>query len=146
MTMEKTFDIYHDLVIKASGKEVFDAVSLPQHLNNWWTLKCTGTPELGEEYNFFFTPEYNWFGKVSTCEPNRAFHIKMTQADEDWNPTSFGFDIEELSDGLRLKFSHKNWPHCNEHFRHSSYCWATLLGYLKNYLEKGVVVQFEDRE
>ncbi len=54
MTLEKTFDIYHDLVIKASVNEVFEAVSCPIHLNNWWTHKCTGTPELGAEYNFYF--------------------------------------------------------------------------------------------
>ncbi len=146
MTTEKTFDIFHDLVIIASVQEVYDAVSLPQHLNNWWTLTCTGTPELGAEYNFYFAPEYNWYGEVTVFDPERSFHIKMTQADDDWNPTTFGFDLEELTVGVQLKFWHKNWPHCNEHFRHSSYCWAILLGYLKNYLENGIVVPFEDRE
>ena len=146
MTIVKTFDIYHDLVIHTSVKQVFDAVSLPQHLNNWWTLRCTGTPELGTEYNFYFAPEYNWYGEVITCDPKRAFHIKMTQADEDWIPTTLGFDLEEFTDGVRLNFWHKNWLHGNEHFRNSSICWATLLGYLKDYLEKVVVVPFEDRD
>jgi uncharacterized protein YndB with AHSA1/START domain len=146
MTLDKTFAIYHDLDIKASVKEVFEAVSWPIHLNNWWTLRCTGTPELGAEYNFYFSPEYNWYGEVISYKPNVDFHVKMTQADDDWDPTTFGFDLQELTDGVRLKFWHKNWPHCNEHFRHSSYCWVMLLGYLKNYLEKGVLLPFEDRE
>ena len=60
------FNIYHDFVINATLKEVFDAVSQPEHLNNWWTLKCTGTPELDAEYNLYFAPEYDWYGKVVT--------------------------------------------------------------------------------
>ena len=138
--------IFHDLVIKATQKEVFDAVSLPEHLNNWWTLSCEGLRQKAAIYNFYFAPEYNWFGEVITCKPNSAFHIKMTKADADWNPTSFGFDIEEHESGVRLQFWHKNWPHCNAHFRHSSYCWAMLLSNLRNYLEKSVIVPFVERE
>lgn len=138
--------IYHDLQIKASSKEVFAAVSEPEHLNNWWTLRCTGTPKLGEEYNLYFAPEYNWYAKVSEVKENQSFHLKMTSADPDWTPTTFGFELEENDKGVLLKFSHMNWPELNHHFRHSSFCWAVLLGYLKNYVEKGVIVAFEDRE
>jgi len=91
------FNIYHDLVIKASLQEVFNAVSQPKDLNNWWTKKCTGTPEINSEYNLFFTTEYDWNGKVITCQPNEAFHIKMTNADEDWDPT---FGISFCKSGL----------------------------------------------
>ena len=140
------FNIYHDLVIKSTLKEVFDAVSKPEHLNNWWTLKCTGTPELNAEYNFYFAPEYDWYGKVITCQPNHAFYIKMKKTnDEDWNPTTFGFNLEKIEEGVQVRFFHIDWPLCNHHFRHSSFCWALLLNGLKNYLEKGVVIPFKDR-
>ena len=140
------FNIYHDLVIKSTLKEVFDAVSNPEHLNNWWTLKCTGTPELNAEYNFYFAPEYDWYGKVITCQPNHAFYIKMKKTnDEDWNPTTFGFNLEQIKEGVQVRFFHIDWPLCNHHFRHSSFCWALLLNGLKNYLEKGVVIPFKDR-
>ena len=143
--MEKTFDIYHDLIINASKQEVFDAVSQPEHLNNWWTLRCSGTPEMGKEYNLYFAPEYDWLGSVSICDPNNAFHIKMTTSSADWNATTFGFDLEEDESGVRLKFSHKNWRYCNTEFRNSSFCWAILLLGLKNYLENGIVIPFEKR-
>ncbi|MEQ8573885.1 MAG: SRPBCC domain-containing protein, partial [Fulvivirga sp.] len=74
------------------------------------------------------------------------FHIKMTDADEDWNPTSFGFDLTELEGGVDVKFWHVGWPECNHHFRRSSYCWAILLQGLKNYIEKGIIIPFEERE
>jgi len=58
-TQDNNFGIYHDLVIEAPLEKVFRAVSEPEQLVNWWPLECTGKPELGTEYNFYFTHEYN---------------------------------------------------------------------------------------
>ena len=140
------FAIYHNFVINATMKEVFDAVSLPEHLSNWWPLQSSGIPELGNKYNFNFTDTYNWFGEVVTCKPNTSFFIKMTESDADWSPTTFGFELEEMDTAVSVKFSHTNWPQCNTEFKQSSYCWAILLNGLKNYVEKGIVIPFEDRE
>ena len=139
------FNIYHDFVINASITKIFNAISQPEHLNNWWTDRCTGTPELGAKYNFYFTEEYDWYGKVITCQPNLAFHVKMVKADEDWNPTSFGFNLEQIEEGVQVRFWHIDWPECNHHFRKSSFCWALLLNGLKNYLEKEIIVPFVER-
>ena len=89
-----SYNIYHNLLIKASAKEVFDAVSQPKHLDNWWSLKSSGTPELHSEYNLNFTDKYNWFCKVSNVKTDESFYLKITKADKDWNPTTFGFDLE----------------------------------------------------
>ena len=75
--MIKSHSIYHNLYINASAKEVFDAVSLPQHLNNWWPLKSSGKPKLGAVYNLNFTDEYNWFGTVAECKLNESFFIPV---------------------------------------------------------------------
>lgn len=143
--MEEGFSIYHNLLIKAPKQKVFDAVSIPEHLNNWWTLKSFGKPKLGEEYNLNFTDKYDWYCKVATCKPYDSFHLKMTKSDKDWNPTTFGFDLEERDNGTYLKFSHVNWPEENDHLKHSSFCWAMLLNGLKNYIEKGTIILFEER-
>ncbi|MGB3152389.1 MAG: SRPBCC domain-containing protein [Maribacter sp.] len=141
-----SFSIYHRLVIQSTTQKVFEAVSHPEHLTNWWPKKCSGKPNLGEVYNFFFAEEYDWYGKVTKCEKNKKFHITMTESDEDWNNTSFGFDLTDVNSDTQLDFWHQGWPHCNAHFKRSSYCWAQLLSGLKNYLEKGVVIPFEERE
>lgn len=138
--------IYHDLIINASISKVYAAITEPEHLVNWWPKRCSGKPQVGEVYNFFFTPQYDWLGKVIKAEPNRAFHIKMTSADADWDPTSFGFDLEETASHMEVHFWHIGWPDCNAHFKRSSFCWAILLKGLKDYVEKGVVVPFEERE
>jgi len=70
----------------------------------------------------------------------------MTKSDQDWDPTSFGFDLEDIENGVLVKFWHKGWPECNHHFRRSSFCWAMLLNGLKNYVEKGIIKPFKERE
>ncbi len=142
----QSFEIYHDLVINESLTKVFEAIIEPNHLINWWPLKCTGIPKLGESYNFHFSLKYDWFGSVVKFSHNSAFHIKMTQSDTNWNPTTFGFDIEEVNGSVILKFKHIGWPKCNAEYRQSSYCWAMLLNGLKNYVEKNVIIPFEERE
>ena len=140
-----SFAIFHNLMIKASSKEVFEAVALPEHLNNWWTLKSSGIPELNTEYNLNFTDDYNWYCKISEVKINNFIHFSMTKSDNDWNPTTFGFELEEHDNGTLVKFSHENWQLANHHFKHSSFCWAILLNGLKNYLEKGIIIPFEER-
>lgn len=142
----KTFDIYHDVTLKASINEVFERITKSGHLENWWPKKCTGTPKLGARYNFYFTPDYDWFGKVVEFERNKKFYIEMTESDEDWDNTVLKFDIEQNNESVLLKFSHNGWPSCNHHFRRSSFCWAILLNGLKGYCEKETVVPFEERE
>lgn len=141
-----SYSIYHDLPIAVTPQRVFAAVSEPRHLENWWPLRCGGHAEIGASYNFFFAPEYDWHGRVSQCEPPHHFHIEMTDADADWTPTSFGFDIIATEGGSQLRFSHIGWPERNDHFRRSSYCWAILLKGLKDYLESGKIIPFEERE
>jgi uncharacterized protein YndB with AHSA1/START domain len=141
-----SYSIYHDFEVKAPINRVYEAVTEPLHLVNWWPLKCKGKPVQGEEYNFFFTPECDWYGTVIKSQEGKSFSIKMTQSDEDWDSTSFGFDLEQSGDRVRVKFWHKGWPECNAHFKSSSFCWAILLNGLRNYLEKGIIVPFEERE
>ncbi|GAA3579023.1 SRPBCC domain-containing protein [Snuella lapsa] len=140
-----SFAIYHNFVINASHKKVFNAISQPNHLNNWWTLKSSGEPKLDAVYNLNFTDKYNWYCMVSKLEPNISMHFKMTKADADWNPTTFGFDLEIRNNQTLVRFSHINWPYQNDHFKHSSFSWALLLKGLKDYIEGGIVVPFEKR-
>ena len=142
---DKGFHIYHDLTVNAPIEKVFRAVSEPEHLVNWWPLKCTGKPELGAEYNFYFTPEYDWYGKVNKLIFNRKFYVKMTKSDLDWDTTTFGFDMTKENGDVILRFSHTDWLKCNSHYRIASFCWAMLLKGLKDYLEKGVILPFEER-
>ncbi|WP_299110793.1 SRPBCC domain-containing protein [uncultured Winogradskyella sp.] len=138
--------IYFNFIIKSDRETVYKAVSQPEYLVNWWPLKCSGIPKKGELYNFNFTDTYDWYAEVKSCEQNDHISYKMIKSDADWNPTTLGFKLKKKEKGTCLNFFHKDWPELNNHFKHSSFCWAMLLKGLKDYLEKGIIVPFEDRE
>ena len=142
---ENAYSIYHDLIIDADPGKVFQYITRPEHLVNWWPYTCEGIPKENETYNFFFGSGYDWYGKVIKLEEQKSFHIKMVESDPDWDPTTFGFDLKEHDDKVHLQFWHRGWPECNTHFRRSSFCWAPLLTGLKNYIEKGLIIPFEER-
>ena len=137
--------IYFNFIIKSDKLSVYKAVSEPEYLEKWWPLKCSGIPKVGESYNFNFTDEYDWYAEVVSCLLNDHIHYKMTKSDVDWDPTTFGFKLKEKENGTCLNFFHEGWQECNNHFKHSSFCWAMLLKGLKDYLEKEIVIPFKDR-
>ncbi len=143
--MTSDFQIHHCLFIDASPEKVFDAVTQPKHLNNWWTLTCEGRPAAGNKYNFYFGDEYNWFGKVSKCKANEQFFIAMTQSSLGWETTTFGFELKPHKRGTTVYFSHVGWQQQDEHFKITSFCWAMLLNGLKQYMEKGIIIPFNER-
>lgn len=138
--------IYHDFTINVSKEKVFGAVVTPKELNNWWTLRCSGKPALHKEYNFYFAEEYNWFAIISKLKINEEIEFCMTKAMEEWMPTRFGFILsEEVPNITTVQFYHTNWKEISKEFRVASFCWADLLRQLKQYLEKGIITPFEQR-
>jgi len=140
------YEILHDLTIHSSPQKIFEAVSEPKHLNNWWTKACEGRADLGATYRLYFSPEYDWKAKVSICQSPNKFELQMTDSDADWDPTRFGFELEAKGKSTLVSFYHKAWQSTNHHYRRTSYSWAQLLRLLKNYIEKGEVVEFGHRD
>lgn len=138
--------IYHDLWIQAPVEKVFEAVTKPELLNEWWTLQCEGQPITGSVYKLIFSPEYIWHGKVTQHIHDLAFELEIVDSHPDWDGTLVGFVIKEQSNGSKLQFTHARWKKLNEHFRASSYCWAVYLRILKGFLEKGIRVPYEERD
>jgi len=137
--------ILHDLTIKAPVSKVFEGVSAPALLDEWWTKRSTGVPRVGERYQLWFTPEYIWQATVTRLDPGSSFELTMGDSDADWQGTRVGFAVEEHASGAGLRFSHGGWREANEHFRVSSYCWAVYLRVLKRYLEAGIRIPYEER-
>jgi len=138
-------DILHFFTIKASAETIFEAIATPEGLNNWWTKKAAGTPKVGNIYQFYFTPEYDWRAKVVEVIPNKMIDWEMIEADEDWTGTHIRFELENRGDHFAIHFENTGWKSANEHFRRSNYCWAILFQGLKNYCEKEEILPFEER-
>lgn len=138
-------DIFHNFPIKGSANNVFEAISTPRGLDSWWSKTCVAEPARDAEYKFGFGPGYNWRATTSRWSPNSEFELTLTDADDDWSGTRFGFKLKESSGVTEVSFHHLAWPQANEHYRISCFCWAMYLRLLKRYVEFGEVVPYEDR-
>ena len=138
-------DIFHDFPIQVAPPRVFRAVSLPVELDQWWTVRSSGEPSLGAEYELWFGPEYDWRAKVARCTADREFELELTRADKEWTGSRVGFQLEGDAAGTRVRFHHTGWPAETEHYRISCYCWAMYLRLLRRYLEHGEIVPYEQR-
>jgi uncharacterized protein YndB with AHSA1/START domain len=138
-------NIYQDFPIRGSIDAVFHAISTPEGLDQWWTLRAAGQPRLGAEYELWFGPEHDWRATVTGCEPGVAFELKMGRSDDDWKGTMIGFELEQRSETVWTRFYHRGWPSANEHFRISTHCWAMYLRVLRRFIEHGETVPYAQR-
>ena len=138
--------ILHDLQINASPEKVFEGISSPSLLDEWWTKNSKGVPAINEIYELYFSPEYVWKGKVTKYISPNEFELEIFDSHPDWDNTKVGFHISGENNNTKLSFYHSDWKQANEHFRISSYCWASYLRILKGYLEKGIRVPYEERD
>ena len=124
-------DILHNLTIQSSAENVYDVITTPKGLAVWWTKTSYSHPELGAEYQPFFSDEYDWRAIVLEYDENTKFVLEITKADEDWTGTKVKFFLTRKGDSTDLQFEHTGWKETNHHFRVSSYCWAKNLRLLK---------------
>lgn len=138
--------IYHDFIINSAVDKVFEAVSTPYGLDNWWTQRSSGKAEIGSVFNLFFAEEYNWLAEITILKHNKQIEFTMIRAMEDWLPTRFGFILNETQYAVTsVEFYHKDWNAESKEFKVASYCWANLLRQMKQYLEQGIITPFNER-
>ena len=134
-----------DFPIKAPLRAVFQAISTPAGLDQWWTLRSAGVGAFGAEYELGFGPEYDWRARVTRFEFHTQFELELTRAQEDWLGTRVGFSLLADHDRTLVSFRHTGWSAETPHFRTSSCCWALYLRILRRHLEFGESVPYEQR-
>lgn len=138
-------DILHQFPIAAPLDRVFRGFSNPGDLDQWWTLRSAGAPDVGATYRLDFGPGYQWEAVVVRAGPPREFALEITGADSDWTGTTVAVSLAELDGGTQVRFAHRGWRDQNAHYRTSSFCWAMYLRVLKRFLEHGEVVPYHER-
>jgi len=146
-TADGRFSILHDFAIAAPAARIFDAISLPAGLDQWWTERCTSVSrDVGAEYQLHCGAGHDWRAVVTACEPPRIFEIEITQADDQWRGTRIAFELASGHSGrTSVRFVHAGWAAQSDNFRGSTYCWAMYLRILRRHLEHGETVPYNKR-
>lgn len=138
-------DILQDFAVQVPPDRVFDGVSQPALLDQWWTLRSRGEPSVGSAYELDFGPGHLWHAVVTIVRPGAAFELRLTDADPDWSNTTVGFDLSAAGGGTQVRFHHSGWSEPSDHYRTSCHCWALYLRILRRYLEHGEIVPYDRR-
>ena len=139
------FDIHHNFIVHAGTEKVFEAFSAPEALDSWWTLQSSGTPEIGNLYAFYFGPGYDWSAEIIHMVPSQEVTWRMVKTMDDWKDTKVGFTLAEKEGSTHVHFFHLGWTEASEHFGVTNFCWGQLLNGLKNYVERGVLIPYSQR-
>ena len=132
-----SYDIRHEVGIKASPDAVYQALTDVKKLAGWWTSDTRGESKIGGELEF-------WFGKfcqkfdVTALTPSQLvrWKAKAGGADE-WTGTEVSFALDEGKDQCIVHFTHGGWADNSKMYPHCSTKWAVFMLSLKDLLEKG---------
>ncbi len=132
-----TREIWHEILINASPRALYEAVTDVKKLGHWWTTDTRGESKVGSNLEF-------WFGGM--CQP---MEVTTLQANElvrwnakpggapGWAGTQIEFKIFRDDNKTFLHFRHSNWHEDAKLFPHCSMGWAIFLLSLKEFVETG---------
>ncbi|HMT07959.1 MAG TPA: SRPBCC domain-containing protein [Pyrinomonadaceae bacterium] len=139
-------DVLHQFVINATPEVVWKYFATGEGLAKWWTESSKGAAAVGEVWQLYFMPGYDWRARVTRCEPNAAIEFTILEAMEDWIGTRVGVELRGSEGKTVVDFYHRGWPDNSDHFRISSFCWATYLRLLKRHIEHGEFTPYGQRD
>ncbi len=131
-------DIRHRVAISAPLVHVFEAVTAPARISEWWTRDgVAGSPSLGGRLEFRFgRPEPSAVMEVTGLRPDQVTWHCVGGASE-WIETDITFDLRESDGETVVLFTHAGWREASEFMAHCSARWAYFLLSMKSLVELG---------
>jgi uncharacterized protein YndB with AHSA1/START domain len=139
-------DIRHRVAISAPLERVYEAVSTPEGLSQWWTRDgVRGGSGEGSALQFFFgqpTPAATM--EVTRLSPDGHVSWNCVDGADEWVGTTITFDLTHTDTDTVVLFTHADWREPVEFMAHCSARWAYFLLSLKRYVETGTGTPFPD--
>ncbi len=130
-------DILHRITINAAADRVFDALTVSEGLQSWWTRDSDATPEVGSVAVFKFAQGTVVFRMaVEELVPGKRV-VWLCQGDpEEWEGTRLTWELETTqSGGTDLRFTHSGWASTEGEYPRCNTTWGHLMHLLKAYAE-----------
>ena len=132
-------EINHQIGVKASPEAIYQALTEPKQLAQWWTSDTRGSgTKVGDTLEFRFGVFCQKF-QVKALKPGRlvAWQAPPGQGADEWERTEITFDISPDDQQTYIWFRHSGWRKHSDFHAHCSMKWATFLLSLKYLLETG---------
>jgi uncharacterized protein YndB with AHSA1/START domain len=131
-------EIWHEIHINASPKEVYDAVTDVKKLAHWWTTDTRGKSVVGEKLEFWFYGQMSAEMVVTALKVDELVQWRVTERSiPDWVNTEIEFKIFREDDQTFLHLRHAKWREDAKMFPECSMHWAIYLLSLKEFVETG---------
>lgn len=135
--------IIHRIGIRATAKQVYEAVATVQGVAGWWTRETTGQAELGGKVNVRFRhKDGREIGQMdfemTKLAPGREVHWRILAGPPEWVGTDVTFALVQDGEMTILIFGHRNWKEPVEFMAHCSMKWAVFLLSLREFVETGL--------
>jgi uncharacterized protein YndB with AHSA1/START domain len=131
-----TREIWHELFFNVSPQKLYEAITDPKKLAQWWTTNVGGTSLPGKYLDFGFgglTQEM----LVSDLKPGRFVRWTSTEKGlSDWAGTLLEFKIFRQDDLTYLHLRHSNWREDAKMYAQCNTDWAFYLPSLRGLSRK----------
>ena len=134
----KTREIWHELHLRSTRHDVYQALTVPKKLAGWWTTDTRGASVVGEKLEFWFSGHLAAEMAVTDLKPDALVRWRVTDRGVDeWTGTEISFEIFRKGDKTILHFRHSKWRETAKMFPECSMHWAIFLLSLKEFVETG---------
>jgi uncharacterized protein YndB with AHSA1/START domain len=129
--------IHHQVGIRGSRAQIYQALTTDKGLATWWTTDTQGAGEVGSIIQFRFNGDGPDF-EVMELIPNRQVRWRHSGTmPEEWMGTEIIFSLSQFEQQVMVRFSHSQWPSASDFMAHCSTKWGTFLLSLKAAIETG---------
>jgi uncharacterized protein YndB with AHSA1/START domain len=136
--IDQSADFESTRIFTAAPDAVFDALTTPAGITEWWT-PVSGSGLEGGELRFVF-PNLELLARVDRADrPTAVRWVVLECGMEDWVGTAISFDLAPTATGgTRLDFRHIGLTPQLECFEQCSAGWTFYLPSLVDYVDTGV--------
>jgi uncharacterized protein YndB with AHSA1/START domain len=127
--------IVEEITIDDTPRRVYNALTLQDEIVRWWAYEAQVKPELGSVGEYRFRQwAYAMQLEVAELAQDKKVRWMPRQVPPQWAGTSVTWQLEPISNGTRLLFTHDGFTQIDEE---PARAWNFFLASLKSYLETG---------
>jgi uncharacterized protein YndB with AHSA1/START domain len=131
-------DIMHLVKIAVPPERVYEALTTPEGIRNWWTRDADLDAVAGGTGTFRFHGGNDVTVAVRELEPPLHVMWKTTSSfRSEWKGTTIVFDLRVDAGGTVLSFAHRGFEAADERYAVTTTEWGVYLASLQQYLETG---------